>query len=234
MKQQRRAGPRGIMPAASIRNAAMTNLLEPLNDAELAELDQFLLDRLGEEDDDHEDDPGVFSISGLDGFLAALVSGPVLVEPSQWMPAVWGDYEPEWESESAFEQIMALIMRHLNTLAATLTEAPEEYEPMFLDGEEDGETFVVVDDWCEGYVRAVALTTAQWQAGGNDVEDLLAPIFAFSSATDWQAYELNEEELDHLSDLIAPNVREIHGFWLQRNEASPAPKKSPWDTAHKR
>jgi uncharacterized protein len=215
----------------------MNTLLEPLDDAELAELDLFLLERLGEEDEDHEDhedDPGVFSISGLDGFLAALVSGPVLVEPSQWMAAVWGDYEPEWESESDFERVMALIMRHLNTLASTLKEAPAEYQPLFLDGEEDGEAFVVVDDWCEGYVRALALTTAQWQAGGAEVERLLAPIVAFSSATDWQAYELNEVELDHLSDLIAPNVREIHGYWLQQREAAPAAKKSPWDTARKR
>ena len=193
----------------------MNKHLEPLIDAELAELDEFLLARLGEEDEADESDPGVFSISGLDGFLTALVSGPQLLPPEQWMPAIWGDYEPQWESESDFEQIIGLIMRHLNTIAGTLTEAPREFEPLFLEREEDGEIFLVVDDWCEGYVRALALTAKAWHGGGAEVERLLGPIRAFTGETDWYAHEqADDAELDQLSDAITPNVRAIHAFWL--------------------
>ncbi len=213
----------------------MNKLLEPLVDAELAELDDFLLDRLGDEDDENDSDPGIFSISGLDGFLTALVSAPTLVTPEHWMPVVWGDYEPEWESESAFEQIIGLIMRHMNTIAATLDEAPHEFEPLFLEREEDGEFFMVVDDWCEGYVRAVALTNAKWRAGGTEIERLLNPIRAFTSVTDWYAHEqASDTELDQLSDAITPSARAIYAFWLQRRLPKTATDKSPWDNARKK
>lgn len=199
----------------------MSNLLAPLNEAELAELDRFLLARI-EDEDEHEleeEDAGVTSIFELDGLFAAVVSGPVLVKPERWMQAVWGDHEPEWESESEFDHVVALMMRHMNTMAATLEEAAEEYEPLFEQDEEDGDSFVVVDDWCEGYMKGVALAAPQWRAGGAPVEKLLNPIRAFSSSTHWRGHELDEAEIDRLSDAIAPSARAIHRLWRQRRAA---------------
>lgn len=211
----------------------MKTLLEPLNHDELAILDQFLLGRVAEEDED-EEDPGLLSISELDGLFTAIVSGPVLVAPEQWMPVVWGAHEPEWESEDQFEAYIGLMMRHMNTIAATLDEAPEEFEPLFLQDEEDGEAFLIVDDWCEGYVQGVGLATAQWRTGGSSMERMLSPIRAFSSATDWLAHEMTDEKaIEQLSDTIAPNVRSIHKFWSQRRKPGGSDKSSPWDNARK-
>jgi uncharacterized protein len=223
----------------SRQDSAMSDLLNPLSDAELAELDRFLLARVEDEEELDEGDPGVTSIFELDGLFAAVVSGPVLVKPEQWMQAVWGDHEPEWESEAEFDQVIGLMMRHMNTMAATLAEAADEFEPLFEQDEEGGETFVVVDDWCEGYVKGVALCNAQWRAGGAAIEKLLNPIRAFSSATHWRGHELGEAEIDQLSDAIAPSARSIHAIWQQRDKpaaknpsaASAAP--SPWDKARK-
>jgi uncharacterized protein len=206
----------------------MNKLLEPLNDAELDSLDRFLLERIDEDaDDDDDSDPGLVSVSGLDGLFTALISGPVLATPEQWMPVVWGDYEPEWEDEEHFEDTVALMMRHMNTIAATLEEAPAEFEPLFLQDDEDGETFVIVDDWCEGYVRAVALAPDEWSAGGAEVEDLLHPLLAFSSVTEWAGHELDSEaEIEKLSQAIPPNVRALYAFWKKRRAPGSA---SPWD-----
>lgn len=54
---------------------------DPLTDEELDELDQFLLnaDELEESMD----------ISMLDGFFAAILSGPATIAPSEWMRWVW-------------------------------------------------------------------------------------------------------------------------------------------------
>jgi uncharacterized protein len=128
----------------------MNKLLEPLDDVELERLDAFLLERL--DPDTAEGDTGLISISGLDGLFTALISGPTLPQPSQWLPAVWGDHEPEWEDEQHFEATIELMMRHFNTLAATLQEAPQEFEPLFLNDADDPE-YLVVDDWCEGAER---------------------------------------------------------------------------------
>jgi uncharacterized protein len=230
----------------------MTNLLQPLDDTELSELDQFLLERIevdADDDDgdhDHDDDEdigdvGLPSISGLDGLFTALVSGPSLPSPEQWLPLVWGDYEPEWKDEQDFEARVELMLRHLNTLAATLQEAAGEFEPLFLEGVEDDESFVVVDDWCEGYARGVGLAADQWQKGGAKVEQLLQPILAFSSVTDWEAHDLEDEtEIEALSDAIAPNVRALYAFWQQprksesKPEAKSSPASSPWDRSRKK
>jgi hypothetical protein len=84
------------------------DLNQPLGDEEIEWLESFLLDRFDEEADYLDVDEGVFSISELDGLLTAVVSGPVLVPPSQWLPAVWGDVEPQWQSEQQLQQVMSL------------------------------------------------------------------------------------------------------------------------------
>lgn len=195
----------------------MSQLLQPLSDTELATLDSFLLERLDEET---AGDTGLISISGLDGLFTALVSGPVLPQPAQWLPAVWGDHEPEWEDPAHFEAMMELMMRHLNTVAATLQEAPGDFEPLFLQDEEDPDC-LVVDDWCEGYARGVRLAQKQWRAGGVEVDKLLQPILAFSSATHWRGHELKDEhDVEKLVDAIAPNLRALHAFWRARAPAA--------------
>lgn len=210
----------------------MNTLLQPLDHDELAMLDEFLLSRVGE-DEEEDEDPGLLSVSELDGLMAALVSGPVLPTPDQWMPIVWGDYEPEWESEAQFQLYVNLMMRHMNTVAATLIEAPEEFEPLFLQDEDDGEAFLIVDDWCEGYVKGVTLELAKWRNGGSAIERLLLPIRAFSSVTDWLGHSLEDEnEIERMSDSIAPNVRAIHKFWLQQKKP-PQPGTSPWGAKKK-
>lgn len=191
----------------------MNRILEPLDDVELTTLDAFLLERL---DEDADGDTGLISISGLDGLFTALVSGPVLSPPSHWLPVVWGDHEPEWEDQQHFEAMTELMMRHLNTVAATLQEAAQDFEPLFLQDEEDPGC-IVVDDWCEGYARAVQLAQQEWRDGGIDVEKLLQPILAFSSFTNWRGHELkSEREVEQLVDAITPNIRALHSFWRKR------------------
>ena len=145
----------------------MTDPFKILNEAELDHLNQFLLDRIPEDaDDDYtkDTDEGILDVSELDGFFTAVVSSPVMIPPSQWLPAVWGEYEPEWESEKEFENIFTLLMRHMNDIAATLMEQPEYFEALFQERVVKGKIYSIVDEWCEGYLRGVALAAAQWSA----------------------------------------------------------------------
>lgn len=70
-----------------------------------------------------------------------------------------------------------------------LMKPPETFEPLFLERDVGGKRQVIVDEWCEGYVRGVALAESLWQAGGLEMTVLLAPIRAFTYATDWHAYQ---------------------------------------------
>src|SRR3990172_2677727 len=78
------------------------------SEAEFDQIDRFLLDRVDDDEDTEGKDEGGLDVSELDGFFTAIVSGPVMIPPSQWLPAVWGDFEPVWESKKDFEKIFSL------------------------------------------------------------------------------------------------------------------------------
>ncbi len=205
----------------------MQNIFHTLNDEEVEWLDRFLLDRIDDDADTEGKDEGVLDISELDGLFTALVSGPVMISPSRWLPAAWGDFEPEWESTKDFEDVVSLMMRHMNDIAAALMEQPENFEPLFLERAQEGKTYTIVDEWCEGYVRGMKLATDQWNTGGLEMTILLMPIRAFTSETDWRGHELSlDVEIDNLRNAIVPNVREIHAYWLARREDQ-APASEP-------
>ena len=169
---------------------------------------------------------GVLNASELDGLLTALVSGPVVTHPSRWLPVVWGDFEPKWKNAKEFEAVLALLIRHMNGIAATLMTQPEDFEPLFLECVVEDKTYTIVDEWCEDHVQGVNLTAGQWDAGGQEMEVLLVPIRAFTRETDWRAHELSDVEIENLHDAITHNVRELHAYWLARREAD-APSSAP-------
>ena len=57
----------------------------------------------------------------LDGLLTALVIGPAMVLPSEYMPEIWGTDDgtgPEWDSIEQVQYFMNLLMKHWNAIAA--------------------------------------------------------------------------------------------------------------------
>jgi uncharacterized protein len=200
----------------------MNDIFTPLTDEECDRLNRFLLDRIDEEADALDKDEGVLDISELDGMFTALVSGPTSTVPSRWLPVVWGDFEPVWDNQKEFEEILTLMIRHMNGIAHLLIEYPEEFEPMFLEREVDGHTYTIVDEWCDGYVRGVELAEKDWHTRAEELDDLLAPIYAFTEKTKWRGHDLDDDEREGVRQAITPNVRKIHAYWLERrgNHAS--------------
>jgi len=79
-------------------------------------------------------------LSGSDGFVTAIVAGPVSMTPPQWICPLLG-VEPDAfnHDNEEFSAIAATGMRH-NAISDGLTAEPRNFEPMFernLDGEID-------------------------------------------------------------------------------------------------
>lgn len=200
----------------------MQNLFTSLTDQELEELEEFLLNRIDADVDTIDMDEGIFDISTLDGFFTAIVSGPELIQPSRWMPALWGDFEPEWETEKDFELIVSLLMRHMNSIASHLMNEPESFEPLFMQREVEGNTYIIVDEWCYGYMKGVDLALAQWNIDGMDMAIMLLPIKIFGTEDGWVKLDgMDKQEIENVRNAITPNVREIQAYWLARREESP-------------
>ncbi len=142
---------------------------DPLTDEELDALGELLLDRVDESRLSEGSDEGVLDISELDGFLTAVVSGPVTLLPSRWLPALWGDFEPQWESIEEHEAFLSLLIRHSNNIIGLLMNGPDDFEPIFLERRRGGRVHVVVDDWCEGYMRGVHLISEAWRSRGVEL-----------------------------------------------------------------
>lgn len=196
----------------------MQNLFAPLTDQELDRLEDFLLERIDEDEVTDGKDEGILDVSSLDGFMTALVSGPSTIKPSQWLPAIWGDFEPIWDSEQQFEEIFTLMTRHMNVIANTLIEAPDDFEPMFMEREADGKVYTIVDEWCDGYLRAMRLDSQGWSETG-DIEPLLGALLLFASEAGWDKLEqLTDEEIERNQNMIAPAVRRAHAYWLERRK----------------
>ena len=206
----------------------MNDLRRSLTDEELDRLDGFLLDRIDEDAVTDGTDEGVIGVSELDGFLTAVVSGPVTVVPSRWLPAMYGDYEPEWEEAADAQAILSLIIRHMNEIAFFLAEDPEGFEPLFMESATDDGPVLVVDEWCEGYLRGVALTADEWSTAPVEILELLAPMRAFTEASGWLAHDIDDpREFANLRDAISQNARAIHAHWL-RQRGQEVAAATPW------
>ncbi|HTR01254.1 MAG TPA: UPF0149 family protein [Candidatus Acidoferrum sp.] len=188
----------------------------PLSDDELDDLQDLLVFRIPEDEDTEGRDEGVVILDELDGFLTALVSGPIAVLPSVWLKAVWGDYPPQWESADEQAYFMQLVQRLQTEISSLLNKDTDNFEPMFSWHELEDQPVEIVDDWCEGYLRGVRVLGTMWEAGHPDVSRLLEPLRAFSSETDWQGYANDIDEADAQRAAIVPNIRELYRYWKDR------------------
>jgi uncharacterized protein len=197
---------------------SMPVLDQPLKKAELDELDELLLvlaeraeTEFGEETD------SVLCVSELDGFFAALVSGPEMVPPSEWYPAVWGGHTPVYESEAEAQHVFQLLVRHMNDVASALHMAPDSFEPMFQERIVEGRRYTIVDEWCYGYMRGVDLRRDQWQQLLNDSPQALDAVELFAAPQGWEALEkLDDMQIEQLQAVIPGVVRDLHAYWLRR------------------
>jgi len=125
---------------------------EPLTEAELDRLGQFLLGcKTGK----------AMSIEELDGFFAALVAGPDVVMPSEYMAHVFGSEGSdahEFDSLEEANEILALMMRHWNHIAVSLSKG-EVYLPLLLKDENGMEHG---NDWARGFIRGTRLRHDGW------------------------------------------------------------------------
>jgi uncharacterized protein len=194
------------------------------SESELDWLDDFLLNRVEEDDYDDSKDEGIIDLSSLDGFMTAIVSAPEVVLPSQWLPSIWGDFEPEFENEKAFEHIFSLLVRYMNGVNLMLSHDSENFEPIFLESRHAGKVFNIVDEWCEGYMRGVALQQASWQLQSEPMHSLIEPIKLFAMESEPEEFDdFNDSKIKTLQQSITPNAIEIFRYWYEKRQQEPEP-----------
>ena len=165
---------------------------EPLTDAELNRLGVLLENIKGGQ---------AMNLEELDGFFSALIAGPEVVPPSEYLPEIFGGEMSETVAFKDLDQandIMGLLMRHWNTIAATLHK-DDVYLPILL---EDENGVCMGNDWARGFMRGTEYAHDAWGELINDEEHAGAviPILAL--------YHEHDEDPEMRPEPISPERRE--------------------------
>jgi uncharacterized protein len=180
----------------------------PLTEEELASLDDQLTNLPSD---------ASMTLDGMDGYLTALLVGPAplgKMATSDWLPTIWGgDQEPApapFASNQKRKRTTVLVLRHLRSIEAALSGAPDAWEPVFSVAEvpgSQGEELADATDWCLGYLAATDLAPDAWAPLQADPE--IGPGLATIA---WLGgdVEVAADAEDHPSDaeLDDPQVRD--------------------------
>jgi len=188
---------------------------QPLTDAEIEQLDDFLLSEVVPEDS--------MNVATMDGFITAVASGPNMMMPGAMLSWIWdaehGKATPEFTSSNEARQITGLILRHWNDVNATLNQAPEAYDPLLFEREFEGSTVLIIDDWCEGYWKGIEVDREAWAPLLTRHPEWFAAIKLYGTAEGWeelkrQQYSLEQHQAFALS--LADSARKIHQYWAEQ------------------
>jgi uncharacterized protein len=196
-------------------------ILVPLSDDELDELDSFLMSDATSDE--------TMMLDCLDGYLTAIVSGPVAIKPSEWLPRVWGPSvrdEPSFETLEHAERITGLIFRHMNSIIWSLQDDPDAFEPVFDIGvyPDIEKEFTDGEMWAYGYMNGINLQRQNWKAFFDDPNsaEVLRPIYLLGA----DDVTPEDEELtktpvqrEKLSEQIPASVAWIYRFWQPYRQA---------------
>jgi uncharacterized protein len=150
-----------------------TKLDEPLSDSDYDELEVFLGSNAVPQD--------CMDLEMLDGFLSAVVSGPELIQPSEWLPVVWSDSQrsvtPVFQDSEQAERILSLVLRLQQSIRRTLAESPTRFRPLLYHPEPSAKEETGPPEasaWCEGYMTGVLLREDEWE-----------PLYSEDASRDW-------------------------------------------------
>jgi len=165
---------------------------EPLTDAELDRLRDFLKSCKGGK---------AMNVEELDGFFAALIAGPETVVPSEYLPEVVGGDPSDackFASLEEANEVLALIMRHWNTIAGTLAK-DDVYVPLMI---EDDDGVRHGNDWARGFMRGMRMCDDGWADLVNDEKygGCVIPMMAL--------YHEHDEDPEMRPEPITPEKRE--------------------------
>jgi uncharacterized protein len=186
----------------------------PLTESELEWLDETIAK--------HSTEKSIIDVSELDGMLTAILSSPQEIEPADWLLAVWGGAEsvPRWSAERERDHFINLTLQHMSDISDRLNDYPEQFEPLFGTREEEGQELTIVEEWCYGYMRGVALS--DWTGLPSELEAELACIALHGDET-------KSAELDNFTaeaflesvDRIRPAALMLHDYWMANPKIAP-------------
>jgi uncharacterized protein len=190
----------------------------PLSNAEMDRLENLLSSEIFRS--------GAMPLDALQGFFCAVVSGPLPVLPSEWLPEVFGE-DYAFDSPEQEEELIELLMRFYNSVAAAMSGG----ETIDLILYEDDAGAPIYDDWCNGYLHGASLGEATWfDHAGKRVEELAEMMQVFmllngaikedtlANKEKWMSEKEEKKMLAEAEEDLPDAVFAIYHFWSKQRE----------------
>ena len=192
-------------------------LNEPLTEAEIERLDNFLKTRTAGK---------AMNMEEIDGFFSALISGPEIVAPSEYLPVLFGcsglSGTSSFDTLEEANEILGLLNRHWNVIAGTLL-SDDVYLP-FLSEDENG--VAQGNDWARGFRHGMEMRHDGWLELLHDDEHggCLIPMLALYHEHDIDprlrpkvlGTEQREKIIEHVMAGLLTAYRFFRGQLIQR------------------
>jgi uncharacterized protein len=168
---------------------------------------------------------GTMSLETLDGFLTALVIGPELVMPTEYLHWIWGedDEGPDWNSPEQAEYVMGLLAKHWNAIAERRLKGAK-HRPII-------DTFGVAmpgDEWAEGFLRGIDMTAEAWEPLFDDrqADYTVLSILALCDGSPEEVQEqITEEMRGAILTQLPATLQMIAAYWS--GQAPGLPRSEP-------
>jgi uncharacterized protein len=172
----------------------------PLTRPELLRLERFLRS--------NESGEGAMSLSHAHGFLTAIVSGPESFETGEWIRLIFD--EPVFSDSEQAQDILGLIVRVHAGIEAALP-VPGRFLPIFEYDHPGGRGATYrSEQWCQGYISAMALWSAPLT---RTLRYTLEPLFLIASPQSRAQRELQEAHYRELCALLPPMAEAVYRHW---------------------
>ena len=200
----------------------------PLTDADLDRLEELL------EADVFEGE--AMRLDEVQAMLCAVVSCPVPVPPSVWLPEALGPGLEAGDSPEVIETI-ELLMRLNNDIAGALL-ADETVAPMLYPVDETCEEYDYAA-WADSYVYGAGLAGDWYELAGkhaDDLSELLEPMFMLNGMLKEDAEKSGErwfspaEEARLVADIqdnLPVIVQTLYNFWRAKRGAATVQREEP-------
>lgn len=172
-----------------------------------------------------------FSYDELRGYLYGIAITPDVIDPSEWVPVIFGDDKPEYESDEQLRDLMGTLFTVLNKHIAAFQD-DNLFMPFDMEAIQEKDVLGIFE-WTSGFEEALSLRPECWEEHEDLAEEeqdqlmnslvVIEGIVYPEDAMDMFTH-LPPEELESLGVNISGNsmnkVIQVQLFMLQALEQS--------------
>lgn len=161
-------------------------------------------------------DIAISGVSELDGFFAALACAPISISASTWLPTMWGGDQqmPAWEHATELREFTTALLQHYNQVMGDFQ--ADDYEPLFLESTVLAAELLVVNDWCAGFLRGLALWGPLSPEDTALLDQWLLPVRCFTIEQEVAAMlKMTVAEMVQMQQRIQPSVVNIRRHFFK-------------------